>query len=134
MTSLVGDELLSTLHLGSGGGVDVPNHIAGPGGGAVKVEAYQMTLNGVINVNGGAGNCCGSGSGGSIHIIAKSFQMANDAQISAIGGHSYSHVSGVGRIRIESEIVSAGFKLPNDLERVNPKPYVDSETLKSVSK
>ena len=126
---LPGDELLSTLHLGSGGGVDRPNHIAGKGGGAVKVEAYQIKLNGMINVNGGNGTCCGSGSGGSIHIIAKSFQMANDARLSAIGGHSDHHVHGVGRIRVESEIVTAGFELSNDLERVNPKPYVDAKTV-----
>ena len=114
--------MLSTLHLGSGGGVDRSGHYAGEGGGAVKLEAYHMRLNGIIKANGGGGNCCGSGSGGSIHIIAKSVEMGNSAKISAVGGHSDGHVSGVGRIRIESKIVSGLNRL-----NVNPKPYVDAD-------
>ena len=41
-------------------------HVAGKGGGAVKLEAYNLVLNGVIEANGEGGSCCGSGSGGAI--------------------------------------------------------------------
>eukprot|EP01084_Bolivina_argentea_P188827 324931_1 len=116
-----GDKLLNILHLGSGGGCNRSSHVAGKGGGAIYLETNKLVNNGSIIANGGSGNCCGSGSGGSIHIITNKFIMGNEAKIEAIGGHTYNSKAGVGRIRIEMKDNQISNKI---LKQINPKPYV----------
>lgn len=111
---------MSTLHLGSGGGCDRSGHAGGSGGGAIKIEAYQLELDGEIKANGSGGGCCGSGSGGSIHIIACKMRIGDTAKIEAIGGHSDDFKSGNGRIRLETAQDIAD----NVLQRISPTPFV----------
>eukprot|EP00485_Elphidium_margaritaceum_P022836 CAMPEP_0202711290 /NCGR_PEP_ID=MMETSP1385-20130828/23125_1 /ASSEMBLY_ACC=CAM_ASM_000861 /TAXON_ID=933848 /ORGANISM="Elphidium margaritaceum" /LENGTH=291 /DNA_ID=CAMNT_0049370997 /DNA_START=34 /DNA_END=909 /DNA_ORIENTATION=- len=99
---IYGDKFLSVLHLGSGGGCNKNGHIGGAGGGAIYIETYRMVNNGCITADGGSGNCCGSGSGGSIHVVCSQFVMQDEnAYLSAVGGNSRNDTPGVGRIRIE---------------------------------
>lgn len=66
------------IALGSGGGNNV-DAIGGAGGGAIKIVAGSLTVNGYIDVSGGygetslAGEASGGGSGGSIWIVSDSF-------------------------------------------------------------
>ena len=66
---------------------------AGAGGGAIKIEVENnLTLNGIISVNGengrygGGDNYSGGGSGGSIYIITNN--LTSSGQILANGGNS----------------------------------------------
>lgn len=99
-----GDEKLSTLHLGSGGGCDRGSHYAGTGGGALHLETRHLINRGTIAANGAPGNCCGGGSGGSIHIVVEHLSTAK-GKIQALGGHCNDYKAGYGRIRIETHRV-----------------------------
>ena len=69
----------------------VPSHL----GGKIYLEAYHLVNDGIIEANGGAGNCCG----GSIHIVTHKLLMKK-GQIEAVGGHSDKSKAGDGNIGI----------------------------------
>ena len=56
---------------------------------------------GTIAANGAAGNCCGGGSGGSIHIVTEHLSTAK-GKIEALGGKCHDFKAGFRRIRIET--------------------------------
>jgi hypothetical protein len=128
--AVYGDAALSVLHLGSGGGggggdedhTGRSGH-GGNGGGAIRIEAQAIVNNGTITANGANGTNAtvanngggGGGSGGSILLRAVA-PIATLGTVTATGGAggtenggagiSGGGAGGVGRIRIETSLVS----------------------------
>jgi large repetitive protein len=100
-------DITNPLDLGSGGGAY--NGAGGDGGGRVFIRATDITLNGVIGVNGGlsSGNASGEGAGGTVNI--RTVNISGTGMITANGGTTggSNHVGGGGgriTIRYKSDI------------------------------
>mmetsp|Transcript_33483 Transcript_33483/g.53627 ORF Transcript_33483/g.53627 Transcript_33483/m.53627 type:complete len:348 (-) Transcript_33483:47-1090(-) len=133
-----GDEFLTVLYLGSGGGGGysngvVDNDCGGDGGGALDIQCMgeiRMEKSSVISANGGNSVYGGGGSGGSIKITCRSIVMSGQgdakASIFALGGHDKDkyNSAGRGRIRISTEKNANNTSL-ND--RVLPQPLCDDD-------
>ncbi|RLC33720.1 MAG: hypothetical protein DRZ76_03985, partial [Candidatus Nealsonbacteria bacterium] len=93
------------IELGSGGEdssfANQPN-----AGGAIKINAQNITLDGIIEMNGDGGtNNIGGGSGGSILLIAES-SISGTGNLSASGGITRdSEAGGGGRIALHADII-----------------------------
>ncbi|MFZ0035462.1 MAG: hypothetical protein WAK60_10820, partial [Sedimentisphaerales bacterium] len=91
---------IAPVDLGSGGGYST----GGKGGGAIRLNVYNLIVNGKINANGAdggiapSGNKGGGGSGGSVYITAE--QLSGSGLISANGGYGSYGGGGGGRITI----------------------------------
>ncbi|MCK5058547.1 MAG: carboxypeptidase regulatory-like domain-containing protein, partial [Candidatus Aminicenantes bacterium] len=89
---------------GSGGGGQLSNRQGGNGGGVLKIEALELTIDGSINSNGDdVVNYAGGGSGGSILIrvntlIGSGWVTANGGSFTVL--NSYARAGGGGRIAI----------------------------------
>eukprot|EP01084_Bolivina_argentea_P260175 439274_1 len=129
--NIYGNEQLSILHLGSGGGGDTFDN-GGSGGGALKIHCLGDLIlkeDAFISCNGGkSGLDGGCGSGGSIHIIVNGKENIKMSELSSItaqgGGNVYCSGGngGIGRIRIE-------FMSNKDTEyntdwNISPDPFV----------
>eukprot|EP01083_Nonionella_stella_P034218 93688_1 len=137
-----GDELLTVLHLGSGGGSCTG--AGGNGGGALRIRAVQFINHGQITANGGAPekHNDGGGSGGSIHITCQHFEMDNDSKetcfIHALGGenvfeadsHGKGGSGGDGRIRIDCQHTSRLRKCVTQQIKPTPFPFNCESNLK----
>ena len=88
--------MLEPIDLGSGGGSDtLDGQPGGAGGGAIRIIAGTLQLDGSITANGGnAPGGAGAGSGGSIWITAGT--LAGAGTISALGGYSIDSNGGGG--------------------------------------
>ncbi|MBI3985946.1 MAG: hypothetical protein HY343_03450, partial [Lentisphaerae bacterium] len=91
------------LQAGSGGGSSSSGYLGGNGGGAIRIEATgDVTVNGTLTANGGAGTAYSScGSGGGIYILCNTIQGAG--LVSAASGNegsSYAQGGGGGRIAV----------------------------------
>ncbi|MDD4382196.1 MAG: carboxypeptidase-like regulatory domain-containing protein [Candidatus Dojkabacteria bacterium] len=95
------------MKLGSGGGfgnsyTNFPVGRGGSGGGAIKIEADEITVDGILSANGGtAATIAGAGSGGSLYLICQT--LSGSGEIEALGGngaHSSGGNGGGGRIAI----------------------------------
>ena len=132
-----GDQSLSTLYLGSGGGSSgavSAGARGGNGGGAIHITADQIIVNGSVTANGEAGaSVCqhecqvanwrggGGGSGGSIKLVARVVQLGTNL-VTALGGSGGYGVNngtdisggngGVGRIYVEYQESLAGESNP----------------------
>ena len=138
-----GDEQLTVLHFGSGGGGGGFAHTCegGPGGGALRLECFgtiRLNRKAWISVDGERGPCGdegGGGSGGSIHLIINdlcNLEMSASSSISSVGGRGSvgclsGNEGGVGRIRIECIVKNkqrvSEFK-DNHQYRICPSPFI----------
>jgi hypothetical protein len=80
-----------------------------PGGGAIHLEAMNLSLTGSINANGSSGTGAGQegGAGGSVTLIVNS-TWSGSGTISASGGNSWSNSAGAGGGRISVEYGELG--------------------------
>ena len=101
-----GDQELTTLYRGSGGGGGDLGSAGGRGGGIIKLVAPEINISGSISADGGSGGkyFAGGGSGGSILLIGDNISISGN--VSANGGQGGSFAGGSGgnggngRIRI----------------------------------
>eukprot|EP01084_Bolivina_argentea_P142877 250968_1 len=142
---IYGNNTLSVLHLGSGGGSGyyfdemsntLRSHKGGSGGGAIKIKCLGNIIMEnkskiLCNGNKGKGSMSGGGSGGSIHLICKNksnLQLDNDACIEAIGGVNGSGGDngngGNGRIRIQYIGSDVENNINMDYDNIKPQPYI----------
>lgn len=111
-----GDDDITVLHLGSGGGSAGTDGDksgwggdGGAGGGALRVDASQIVIAGTIDVRGADGGSYrvesdngggGGGSGGSVRLWANGLQIASTGVIDATGGaggpHANANPGGIG--------------------------------------
>jgi len=101
------DSLLNPADLGSGG-AGGSGDLGGGGGGAVALEAGgQMTLDGVISVNGTAcaGDYCGGGAGGSINLNSPSLKGTGSLRANGGTGSSFGGGGAGGRIGINAAVL-----------------------------
>jgi len=129
-----GDETLSVLHLGSGGGGGFGQVPGGNGGGAIKIECVRLRVDGEIKCNGG--HCIqytsGGGSGGSIFLRCHRFEMSQSGSIQACGGKNRwkkeerqrGGEGGDGRIRILTNDDTANIQRLARRGQIVPKPYI----------
>ncbi|MFZ2881514.1 MAG: hypothetical protein WA019_00420, partial [Candidatus Moraniibacteriota bacterium] len=106
----------SPNNLGSGGGNYNATNFGGSGGGAIKLNVIKTaTIDGAINVNGGAGTQVrtAGGSGGSVWIISKN--LSGSGSITANGGNgtnvSYGGAGGGGRIALYYQTKTANLSV-----------------------
>lgn len=93
------DDTNAPLAPGSSGGYAYqPGPGGGPGGGAILIEATNVTVNGTIRADGGAGanQYGGGGSGGAIYITCVTFGGSNGVISSKGGARSSSNTNGGG--------------------------------------
>lgn len=70
-------------------------------GGAVRISAHKIVLNGKITANGDGGYCRAGGSGGGVWLTSHKFVLGANGKISARGGHcNYGSTGGGGGGRI----------------------------------
>jgi hypothetical protein len=115
--------------IGSGGAPDTSGLFGSSGGGAIKINATGVTIDGTISADGekGVSGRSGGGAGGSIWIVADC--LAGRGSISANGGSCHTRWSnggggGGGRIRLDiitnryigTTGVAGGYGRPNDGE------------------
>ena len=75
------------IHCGSGGGYNNTSYDAGWGGGLIRIEAADVVMDGMINVDGeNTGGRPAPGSGGGIFIVCESFSGNENGVLSANGG------------------------------------------------
>jgi len=97
--------------LGSAGGCPEAGHSNGgdKGGGAIKLNATTITINGNISANSDSVSNIlegGGGSGGSIWIIAENLTVSGSISANGIEGESFGGGGGGGRIAIYSNTIN----------------------------
>lgn len=102
---------------GSGGGAyNSTGDMGGNGGGVIRIQADQLTLNGSIHSNGGVAalDFGGCGSGGSIWIETQTLTGTGTLQANG-GGGKYRGGGGGGRIAVYYDGTLLGFDLNNNI-------------------
>jgi len=116
-----GDQKLTKLYMGSGGGSGYDsfhNREGGHGGGSVLLFAKDLDVYGTVSVLGGVGiGEAGEGSGGSVLIKSNKLSMHSGVVKSSVVGNA-----SAGRIAIYYNA------LMDSLSNVTPTPYTDSLT------
>ncbi len=144
-----GNQFLIPLVGGSGGGgglnvLSTPlfSDGGGAGGGALLIaSSTQITVNGLINANGGnsgeiptpggppgaGGGDGGGGSGGAIRLVSNTIAGGSAANLTANGGVSSSdnpHNGGAGVIRLEATTVAFSGSISGTLAQSTPFPLL----------